>query len=337
MKILVCDDHALFRAGLGLVLRELEDRTELLDASSADETFGLADAHPDLDLVLMDLNMPGMDGMAALDVLRARFPTLPVVIISGSEHEADVRAAIARGAAGFIPKSSSAPVLLAALRLILSGGVYIPPLVLAATTPASPAPPDRRRERAAGLTPRQLEVLALMAAGRTNREICDTLGIAEGTVKAHVATILETLEVANRTEAGAVMRRLGLDTGGRPRPEPAPAEPSEAVLRREGDYWAIEYAGTVSYLRDSKGLHYLAALLRQPGAELRAGDLTGEHGDAPAAVDRAGQNVARAVRIVLDRLAESSPGLASHLQRAIRTGAVCAYVPDSRSPVRWHL
>ena len=160
MKILICDDHALFRAGLRLVLRELEESTELLDASSAEETLRIADAEPDLDLVLLDLGMPGMDGLAALGVLRERFPTLPVVIVSASERHADVRAAIDRGAAGFIPKSSSAPVLLAALRLVLSGGVYLPPLVLAtsmaAATASSPST-DRRRERAAALTPRQLE------------------------------------------------------------------------------------------------------------------------------------------------------------------------------------
>ena len=340
MKILICDDHALFRAGLGLVLRDLEESTELLDAASAEETFRLADAQPDLDLVLLDLHMPGMDGLTALETLRARFPALPVVIISGSERQADVRAALELGAAGFIPKSSNAPVLLAALRLILSGGVYVPPLVLAATAPerAAPAPAHRRRERAAGLTPRQREVLQLMAAGRTNREICDALGIAAGTVKAHVATILEALDVSNRAEAGAAMRQLGLDTGRPPQPESPPPDgsgPSEAMFRREGDYWTIEYAGTVCYLRDSKGLHYLAALLRHPGTELSALELTGDGDVDAAAAERARQNVARAVRMVLDRLGETNPTLASHLQRAVRSGALCAYLPDPRSPIRW--
>ena len=338
MKILICDDHALFRAGLGLVLRDLEESTELVDASSAEETFRLADAQPDLDLVLMDLNMPGMDGLAALETLRARFPALPVVILSGSERQADVRAAIELGAAGFIPKSSNAPVLLAALRLILSGGVYVPPLVLAATAPERPAPVDRRRDRAAGLTPRQREVLELMAAGRTNREICDALRIAEGTVKAHVATILEALDVANRAEAGAVMRQLGLEAGHPPRSEsstPVDGGPAEGAFRREGDYWTIEYAGAVCYLRDAKGLHYLAALLRHPGREWPALELTGDGDADAAAAERARQNVARAVRMVLDRLGESSPMLASHLQRAVKIGALCAYLPDPRSPIRW--
>jgi DNA-binding NarL/FixJ family response regulator len=417
MKILICDDHELFRAGLRLVLARLEESTELIDASSAVETFRVAEADPDLDLVLMDLGMPGMDGLSALGVLRDRFPALPVVIVSASERDADVRAAIDRGASGFIPKSSSAPVLLAALRLVLSGGVYVPPLVLAASAPApGGAPPatDRRRERAAALTPRQLEVLDLMAKGRTNREICDRLGIAEGTVKAHVATILEALDVANRTEAAAVMRDLGIGAAPEPgREVDTPA--AESVFRREGEYWTIRHRGSECHLRDSKGLRYLAFLLRNPGRECDAlevaaegrvgeapaddlGDRTGDPGsaseflDAQAAAvnrqrlreldqelaaargwgsaeqvarleeemrklapeaagevglggrearmasgsERARENVTRGVRMVLDRLDESIPDLAAHLQRTIRTGTFCSYTPDPTSPIRWH-
>jgi DNA-binding NarL/FixJ family response regulator len=376
MKILICDDHALFRAGLRLVLRELEESTELLDASSAEETLRIADAEPALDLVLLDLGMPGMGGLAALGVLRERFPTLPVVIVSASERHADVRGAIDRGAAGFIPKSSSAAVLLAALRLVLSGGVYLPPLVLATSTAAAPASSpatDRRRERAAALTPRQLEVLDLMAKGRTNREICEALGIAEGTTKAHVATILEALDVANRTEAGAAMRDLGLDTA-RPRaPEPAPeAGPlaAESLFRREGEYWTIRHRGSECHLRDSKGVRYLAFLLRNAGRECHvlevavegradttaspggapddrgmhaedAGEVAGAVGagerDRPAASasERARQNVSRSVKMVLDRLGESSPDLASHLHRTIRTGTFCSYMPDPGAHIRW--
>jgi DNA-binding NarL/FixJ family response regulator len=286
MKILICDDHELFRAGLRLVLARLEESTELIDASSAEETFRVAEAEPDLDLVLMDLGMPGMDGLSALAVLRDRFPALPVVIVSASERDADVRAAIDRGASGFIPKSSSAPVLLAALRLVLSGGVYVPPLVLAAPAPAiGDAPPatDRRRERAAALTPRQREVLDLMAKGRTNREICDRLGIAEGTVKAHVATILEALDVANRTEAAAVMRDLGIPTVPEPTREMvAPA--GESVFRKEGEYWTIRHRGSECHLLDSKGLRYLAFLLRNPGRECDALEVAAEgRVDTPAA------------------------------------------------------
>jgi DNA-binding NarL/FixJ family response regulator len=425
MKILICDDHALFRAGLRLVLSELDESTELLDASSAEVTLRIADTEPDLDLVLLDLGMPGMDGLAALGVLRERFPALPVVIVSASERDADVRAALDRGAAGFIPKSSSARVLLAALRLVLSGGVYVPPLVLATSTAAAPAAAavtDRRRERAAALTPRQLEVLDLMAKGRTNREICESLGIAEGTTKAHVATILEALDVANRTEAAAVMRELGLDAAPRRAPEPVrEAEPpaGESLFRREGEYWTIRHRGAECHVRDCKGVRYLAFLLRNAGRECHVlqvafegradattpssgapGDLgthAGDLGDAgdfldaqarsvsrqrlrelqheleaargwgnaeevarleqetrflarelagvtgaggrdrpgPSTSERARQNVTRSVKMVLDRLGESSPELASHLQRTIRTGTFCSYMPDPAARIRW--
>src|SRR5215471_7145394 len=294
MKILICDDHELFRAGLRLVLARLEESTELIDASSAEETFRVAEADPDLDLVLMDLGMPGMDGLSALGVLRDRFPALPVVIVSASERDADVRAAIDRGASGFIPKSSSAPVLLAALRLVLSGGVYVPPLILATPAPApAGAPPatDRRRERAAALTPRQLEVLDLMAKGRTNREICDRLGIAEGTVKAHVATILEALDVANRTEAAAVMRDLGI--GAAPESEREVDTPAaESVFRREGEYWTIRHRESECHLRDSKGLRYLAFLLRNPGRECDALEVAAEgRVDTPERADDSGADI----------------------------------------------
>ncbi|HKA28264.1 MAG TPA: response regulator transcription factor [Candidatus Binatia bacterium] len=419
MKILICDDHELFRAGLRLVLTRLEESTELIDASSAEETFRVAEADPDLDLVLMDLGMPGMDGLSALGVLRDRFPALPVVIVSASERDADVRAAIDRGASGFIPKSSSAPVLLAALRLVLSGGVYVPPLILATPAPApSGAPPatDRRRERAAALTPRQLEVLDLMAKGRTNREICDRLGIAEGTVKAHVATILEALDVANRTEAAAVMRDLGI--GAAPESEREVDTPAaESVFRREGEYWTIRHRESECHLRDSKGLRYLAFLLRNPGRECDALEVVaegrvdapaapaedledrsrdpggpgefldaqadavsrqrlreldqelaaargwgsteqvarleeeiralqrevagavgigGHEGRAASASERARENVSRGVKMVLDRLRESSPDLAAHLQCSIKTGTFCSYTPDPTSPIRWN-
>jgi DNA-binding CsgD family transcriptional regulator len=254
--------------------------------------------------------------------------------------------------------------------------VYLPPLVLATSTAAAPASSpatDRRRERAAALTPRQLEVLDLMAKGRTNREICEALGIAEGTTKAHVATILEALDVANRTEAGAAMRDLGLDTA-RPRaPEPAPeAGPlaAESLFRREGEYWTIRHRGSECHLRDSKGVRYLAFLLRNAGRECHvlevavegradttaspggapddlgmqaddAGEVAGAVGagerDRPAASasERARQNVSRSVKMVLDRLGESSPDLASHLHRTIRTGTFCSYMPDPGAHIRW--
>jgi DNA-binding NarL/FixJ family response regulator len=214
MKILVCDDHALFREGLRHVLRELNRRAELVEAGSADDALRLAATHADLDLVLLDLHLPGTDGRAALRAFRTRHPTLPVVIVSASEEVDDVRAALDGGASGYIPKSASGSVLRGALQLVLAGSVYVPPAVLAAAgahveRPAA-ARRESRRDRASGLTNRQLEVLELMARGLTNKDIARVLAIAQGTVKGHIASILEILDVSNRTEAVTVMHELGL-------------------------------------------------------------------------------------------------------------------------------
>jgi DNA-binding NarL/FixJ family response regulator len=210
MKILICDDHALFRDGLGLVLERLEPGAELVESSDSQGALDLVAADEGFDLVLLDLNMPGMDGLTALRRLRTDHPAVPVVIVSASENPNEVRTALDVGASGFIPKSSSSNVLLSALRLVLDGGVYVPPVAL----DAQPGVDSRRRDRAGELTPRQLEVLSLMARGLTNREICGVLGIAEGTVKTHIAAIFEALEVTNRTEAAVAMRDLGLKAPG---------------------------------------------------------------------------------------------------------------------------
>jgi DNA-binding NarL/FixJ family response regulator len=206
VKVLICDDHPVFREGLREALAGFE--AAFVEAADAHEALACVAADPDLDLVLLDLTMPGSDGWQAFQRLRREHPSLPVVVVSSSEEPADVRRALDGGAAGFVPKSASPAVLRAALRLVLSGGVYVPPVALGAAPPPAPA---RRRERAAQLTPRQLEVLVLTTRGLTNREIASALGIAEGTVKAHLRSLFEVLDVSNRTEAALVVRELGLE------------------------------------------------------------------------------------------------------------------------------
>ncbi len=205
MKILVADDHALFRDGLRHVLARLGEEVTVLEARDGPEAQALAAAHPDLDLVLLDLAMPGADGLDGLRALRARSPSVPVVILSASEHPRDVRAALEAGAAGFIPKSSTSAVMLSAVRLVFEGGVYVPPAMLG-EVPARGRP--SRAGTALGLTPRQREVLALLAEGKSNKEIGQALGLAEGTVKLHVSAILRLLGAENRTQAVVAAARL---------------------------------------------------------------------------------------------------------------------------------
>jgi DNA-binding NarL/FixJ family response regulator len=171
---------------------------------SAELALARVAADDTLELVLLDLQLPGMGGFAALEALRRDHPSVPVVVLSASESPADVRAALERGASGFIPKSTRGSVLLSALRLVLAGGIYVPPLMMDAVAAVAPV-------RTTSLTGRQVEVLRLLARGLTNREIADVLHIAEGTVKTHVMHVYETLDVTNRTEAAMRMHELGLE------------------------------------------------------------------------------------------------------------------------------
>lgn len=215
MKILLVDDHTLFREGMRLVLSQLDPESEIFEAANCAQAFAAADAHPDCDIVLLDLNLPDMPGFEALSVLREKHPHLPVVVLSAADDRATVLEALDLGAMGFIPKSSSSGVLLGALRLVLAKGVYIPPAVLAAdavNAPPAATPKSAKTVRPSdlGLTDRQMDVLGLIVQGKPNKLICRELGLAEGTVKTHVTAVLRALDVTNRTQAVLAVGRLGL-------------------------------------------------------------------------------------------------------------------------------
>lgn len=206
MKLLIVDDHAILREGLAAMLRQVGPDTEVLLASESAEGLRMAEMHEDLDAVFLDLEMPGSGGMSAIPEFGKRRPALPVIVLSSSEDPRDVRRALSLGALGYIPKSSPPKALLSALQLVLSGNIYVPPLMLG---PAAAAPRATGTDAArpiATLTERQLEVLRLLGRGLSNKEIGRDLGLSEKTVKAHVTAIFKTLNVVNRTQAASAAR-----------------------------------------------------------------------------------------------------------------------------------
>lgn len=222
MKILLVDDHALFRDGLRHVLGHLTAEAVILEAANGREATDIADQHPDLDLILLDLMLPDVAGFEMLASLRARHPDVPVVVLSASENPNDIMAAIERGARGYIPKSSSSQLLFSALRLVFDGAVYVPPAVFVQPTPAAgsrngptvqelwSAAPIHPAPAAVDLTQRQLEVLKLIVQGKANKQIARELGIEESTVKAHIGPVLRALKVTSRVQAVLVVARLGI-------------------------------------------------------------------------------------------------------------------------------
>jgi DNA-binding NarL/FixJ family response regulator len=212
MKIILADDHTLFREAMLHPLQQLDPNAEVLQAGTATQALELAAANPNLDLVLLDLSMPGAEGLSAVMAFRDRFPDAPLVVLSANEDHDNIEKVLDAGASGFIPKSSSTQVMLGALRLVLSGGVYLPELLLSRTQSAArpagapPAKPGARGTAGAlvgvdELTPRQLEVLQALAEGLSNKQIGRKLNLSEGTVKVHLAAIFRALDAKNRTDA----------------------------------------------------------------------------------------------------------------------------------------
>jgi two-component system nitrate/nitrite response regulator NarL len=211
MKLLIVDDHPVVRDGLAALLRQLGPEVTVLLAEDGSQGLGLADGHPDLDLVVLDLAMPDSDGFATLQEFGRLQPQLPVIVVSSSEDPRDVRRALAAGALGYIPKSAPPRTILAAAQFVLAGNVYVPTLL--AENPASTrdeAQDDGRRKSNVRLTGRQIDVLRLLREGRSNKEIGRKLGLSEKTVKVHVTALFRALNVANRIQAAAMADKVGL-------------------------------------------------------------------------------------------------------------------------------
>ncbi len=209
MNVLVIDDHPLVQQAISLVLRHADPGASIRIAGTLEEGLALATAAPP-DLALLDLALPRLAGLDALDTWRRRFPDVRVVILSAAADGATISRALACGASGFIPKGSSADIVEHALRLVIAGGRYVPPEVLAehasTAVPAHAAP----GVAGAGLTARQLDVLRLLASGESNKGIARTLEMAERTVKDHVTAIFRALHVTSRSQAAVEAVRRGL-------------------------------------------------------------------------------------------------------------------------------
>jgi DNA-binding NarL/FixJ family response regulator len=211
MKFLIVDDHALLREGLCALLKQFEDNVTVLQAASAEEGLALAETHADLDAVFLDLIMPGQNGQDIIGTLCRRAPQTPIIVLSVSEDPNDVRRALKAGALGYVPKSATPQTMLSALRLVLSGNIYVPPFVV-----DSAGGDTAQRSKGEILTERQTEVLRQLCLGLTNREISRALALSEKTTKAHITAIFKALGVVNRVQASEAAREAGL------LPQPAP-------------------------------------------------------------------------------------------------------------------
>lgn len=214
MHILLVDDHPLLRGGMKFLLRSLDADLEMDEASNGGQALERV-AERSYDLVLLDLKMPGLNGLDALAALRAAVPGTPLVVLSAEDNRDVVRAAIEGGAMGFIPKSSTPEALIQALRLVLDQGVYLPAAILDSVDTVSA--PEQAADDAGGssgmlpgLTPRQMEVLRCVIRGKSNKVIARELEVSEGTVKAHLSAVFLALGAHNRTEAVFAAAKMGL-------------------------------------------------------------------------------------------------------------------------------
>lgn len=217
-KVLICDDHPSLREAVSYIAKNLNNKLVVIEAGDAAEALRLLERHPDVDLLLLDLYMPGVSGLDLLLELKLEFPSLPVVVLSSDESRATVIDALERGATGYICKSSPTDLLTKLLEHALEGNVALPIAIAGSAKTASagdPRPVQMAAEGALdlGLSPRQTEVLACMLRGMSNKQICRELGLAEGTVKNHAIAVFRALNVNNRAQAVIEASRRGVPVG----------------------------------------------------------------------------------------------------------------------------
>ncbi|MDX1715405.1 MAG: response regulator transcription factor [Anderseniella sp.] len=208
-RIVLADDHPLFRDALRLTLQDALGDVSFDEAGSLNEVVELLASADDVDLVLLDLKMPGVQGFSGLALVRAQFPLIPVVVVSGSEDSSVIVRALSLGAAGFIPKSTPVPAMHTAVSAVLEGGEWIPEGIDPEATVDREA--DEIARRMSTLTPQQMRVLMMLREGLLNKQIAYELSVSEATIKAHVSAILQKLKVESRTQAVIAASRLDGD------------------------------------------------------------------------------------------------------------------------------
>jgi DNA-binding NarL/FixJ family response regulator len=214
LKLLVVEDHALVREGLVRLLGQIEDGATVFESADFESALTVLDNEEEFDLVLLDLALPGIDGFAGLDILRRRYPAMPVAVVSAFDDTPTITRVINLGASGFIPKAFSGESLLSAVREVLAGNIFRPSGQTGARLDdATPVPPAKSgvRPDEVGLTDRQAQVLCLMVRGMSNRDIADQLDLSEGTVKIHATAVFKALGVTSRTQALVAVARYGID------------------------------------------------------------------------------------------------------------------------------
>lgn len=233
MKVLLIDDHPLILAALQTIIQGLGEHVDVVCASTARQARELLISDPDFDLVLLDLQLGDADGFDVLTEFRAAYPALPVVVVSASDRSSDVIRSIDLGAMGFVPKRASNATLFEALRLVMSGGIYVPPMAIGFERADGTHGVDRELDKlnqvrdsaqasrfqmpvelgAMGLTPRQNEVLGLLLQGKPNKLIARDLNLSVETVKDHVAAVLRALKVSSRTQAVLAVSQMSHSPG----------------------------------------------------------------------------------------------------------------------------
>jgi DNA-binding NarL/FixJ family response regulator len=207
-RLVIADDHPLFRGALGEAVAGLIERVEIAEAGTFEEMSKLLDDEDEVDLILLDLAMPGVRGFSGLIYLRAQYPSVPVVVVSANDDPAVIRRCLDFGASGFIPKTLGIEQMREAVMRVLGGGVWTPPDVdLAGDADAQTA---SLMARLASLTPQQVRVLMMLSEGLLNKQIAYELSVSEATVKAHVSAILQKLGVESRTQAVIAAGKIAL-------------------------------------------------------------------------------------------------------------------------------